>query len=225
MIVKNWMSKPVITVEENSSMQDAVNLLKEHPIRMLPVIKKGNLVGILTDRDIKRHSASEATGLDIHELNYIISRIKVKDIMTTPAIVVLTDFTVEETAKVLLDNKISGVPVMTPGNNIAGVITQTDIFKVLISLTGIKLGGVQYAFRVPDRPGSIKELTDIVRQYGGRLSSILMSYEKGHEGHRNVYIRARNVDPRKVDDLNERLRMKAHLLYMVDNDRDIRMFS
>ncbi len=225
MIVKNWMSKPVITVEENSSMQDAVNLLKEHNIRMLPVLKKGNLVGVITDRDIKRHSASEATALDIHELNYIISKIKVKDIMATPAIVVLTNFTVEETAKVLLDNKISGVPVLTPDNNIAGIITQADVFKVLISLTGINQGGIQYAFRVPDKPGTIKELTDLIRHYGGRLASVLTSYEKAPEGHRNVYIRTRDVTFNKVDELNERLHLKAHMLYMIDSDYDIRIIN
>ena len=82
MLVKNWMSKNVITVDEKDSMQDAMKHLKEHDIRMLPVMKKGKLVGIVTDRDLKKASASDATTLEIHELLYLLTKIKVKDIMT-----------------------------------------------------------------------------------------------------------------------------------------------
>ena len=82
MLVTNWMSKNIITVDENDSMQDAMKLLKEHDIRMLPVVKKGKLVGIVTDRDLKRASASDATTLEIHELFYLLTRIKVKNLMT-----------------------------------------------------------------------------------------------------------------------------------------------
>ena len=88
MLVKNWMSDKVITVDVNDSMQDAVKLLKGHNIRMLPVMKKGELVGIVTDRDMKRASASDATTLEIHELLYLISTIKVKNIMTKDPITV-----------------------------------------------------------------------------------------------------------------------------------------
>lgn len=98
MLVANWMSKDIITVDENDSMQHAIKLLKEHDIRMLPVTKKDKLVGIVTDRDLKRASASDATTLEIHELFYLLSRIKVKDIMTRNVITVPPDFTAEETA-------------------------------------------------------------------------------------------------------------------------------
>ena len=94
MLVTNWMSKNIITVDENDSMQDAMKLLKEHDIRMLPVTKKGKLVGIVTDRDLKRASASDATTLEIHELLYLLTRIKVKNLMTKEVITVPPDFTV-----------------------------------------------------------------------------------------------------------------------------------
>jgi acetoin utilization protein AcuB len=81
MLVKNWMSKTIITINIDDSMQDAIKLLKENKIRMLPVLKKGKLMGIVTDRDLKRASASDATTLDVHELLYLISKVKVKDIM------------------------------------------------------------------------------------------------------------------------------------------------
>jgi acetoin utilization protein AcuB len=91
------MSTPVITVNVNDSMQDAIELLKRHHIKILPVVENGDLVGIITDRDLKKASASDATSLDIHEILYLIAKIKVKDIMTQNPITVLPYFTVEET--------------------------------------------------------------------------------------------------------------------------------
>jgi acetoin utilization protein AcuB len=82
MLVKDWMSKAVVTVDVNDSMQDATKHLKDHDIQILPVLDQGHLVGVVTDRDLKRASASDATTLEIHELLYLISGIKVKDIMT-----------------------------------------------------------------------------------------------------------------------------------------------
>ena len=144
MLVKNWMSKNVITVDENDFMQDAMRLLKKYGIRMLPVMKKGKLVGIVTDRDLKRASASDATTLDVHELLYLLTKIKVKDIMTKDPITVPPDYTAEETALVLLDGKISGAPVVDDSGQVVGTITQTDLFRVLISLTGIGNVGIQF---------------------------------------------------------------------------------
>ena len=82
MLVKDWMTKEVITVNVNNSMYDAVKRIKENNIHRLPVMKNGNLVGIVTDRDLKRASASEATSLDIHELLYLLSKITIEEIMT-----------------------------------------------------------------------------------------------------------------------------------------------
>ncbi|MGD9139709.1 MAG: CBS domain-containing protein, partial [Desulfobacterales bacterium] len=125
MLVKNWMSKNVITVDVNDSMPDATKLLKENDIRMLPVMKKGKLVGIVTDRDLKKASASDATTLEVHELLYLLTKIKVKDIMTSDVITVPPDFTVEETAQVLQKNRISGMPVVDAEERLVGVITQS----------------------------------------------------------------------------------------------------
>jgi len=217
MLVTNWMSKNVITVDENDSMHDAMKLLKEHDIRMLPVMKKGKLVGIVTDRDLKRASASDATTLDVHELLYLITQIKVKNIMTRDVITVPPDFTVEETAQVLQKNRISGAPVVDDSGQLVGTITQADLFKVLISLTGVGSGGIQFGFKVEDRPGSIKEVADIIRAYGGRMVSILTSYDEVPEGYRKVYIRMRNIERSELQKLIQELESKAGLLYMVDH--------
>jgi acetoin utilization protein AcuB len=224
MLVKNWMSKNVVTIDVNDSMQHAMRLLKEHDIRMLPVMRKGKLVGIVTDRDLKKASASDATTLDVHELLYLLTKIKVKDIMTRDPITVPPDYTVEETARVLLDNKISGAPVVDQKGKVIGTITQTDIFKVLIALTGIGQGGIQFGFQVEDRPGSIKEVADVIREFGGRMVSILSSYDGVPDGYRRVYIRMHSIERKQLQKLKDRLSEKAPLLYMIDhrqNQREI----
>ncbi|MDP3283500.1 MAG: CBS domain-containing protein, partial [Desulfobacterales bacterium] len=137
MLVKNWMSKNVITIDADDSMQHAIKLLKEHKINLLPVMKKGKLAGVITDRDLKKSSPSEATTLDMHELLYLLSKIKVADIMSKKLHTVPDDYTVEETAEILLEKRISGVPVVDGKGKPVGIITKNDIFRLLISLTGL----------------------------------------------------------------------------------------
>jgi len=222
MLVKNWMSRNVETVGPDDSMLDAVNRIREHKILMLPVMDGGKLVGVITDRDIKRASASDASTLEIHELMYLISKIKVRDIMSKKVVTVPEDFTVEETAEVLLENRISGVPVLDREGKITGVITQADIFRVLISITGVEKRGIQFAFLLEDKPGSIKAVADVMRTYGGRIASILTSYEEASEGYRKAFIRMYGLDRFKLEELKKELKDKFHVLYMVDNREEKR---
>lgn len=217
MLVKNWMSTNVITVDVKDSMQKALSLMKENKIRMLPVLKKGKLVGIVSQTDIKTASASNATLLDVHELLYLISKIKVEEIMTKNPITVHPECTVEETAELLMEHKISGVPVVDEKQKVVGIITRSDLFRVLITLSAFGKKGVQLAFQVEDRPGSIKELTDVIRNYNGRIASILGTYERAPAGYRNVYIRVYDIDREKLGSLEKELREKAKMLYVVDH--------
>jgi acetoin utilization protein AcuB len=223
MLVKNWMNRNVVTVDVEDSMQDAMKLLKENKVAMLPVLQRKKLVGIITDRDLKKASASDATSLDVHEMLYLLSRIRVKDIMAKPPITVSPDLTIEETASLLLDKNISGAPVVDDLGKIVGTISKTELFKVLISLTGVEANrGIQFAFKIEDRPGSIKELADIIRQHGGRLESILSTYKDVPEGYRKVYIRMYDIDRTRLSQLKEELRTAAELLYTVDHQQNTR---
>ncbi len=219
MLVKNWMSRTVFTIDSNESIHDAMKLLKKHDIRMLPVMKEDKLVGVITDRDIKRASASDATTLSVHELNYILSKVKASEIMSDKPITVPFDYTIEETAEVLLNHKISGVPVVDHDGRIVGTITQTDIFREIISSAGVGQKGVQFAFQLKNRSGSIKEVADIIREYNGRIANILSSYERVPEGYHKVYIRTYGVDRSRFPELIEVLKTKTTLLYMVDHDK------
>lgn len=224
LLVENWMNPKVVTVDADDSMLDATKLMKEHGIRRLPVLEKGKLVGIVTDRDLKRASPSDATTLEAHEILYLIANIKVREIMSKNPITVPWNYTVEEAAEILLQAKISGMPVMDDDGKVIGMITQTDLFKVFISLTGVGKRGIQFAFLLEDRAGSIKEVADVIRAHGGRMASILSSYEKAPEGHRYVYIRMYGVHREDMPQLKEDLKKKGKMLYIVDsreNKREI----
>ena len=217
MLVKNWMNKEVFPVSVEDSMADAIALMKKNDAQMLPVMKGSKLVGIITDRDLKKASASDATTLEVHELLYLLSKLKIKAIMSKNPITVPLDFTVEEAAEVLLLNKISGAPVVDHEGRVVGTIDKEALFKVLISLTGIEKRGVEFAFQVEDRPGSVKEVADVIRKYGGRMASILTAYEGAPEGYRKVYIRMYNVDRPKLPQIKQKLADIAPMLYMVDH--------
>ncbi len=234
MLVKNWMRENVVTVNISDTIPDAVALLKKHQIRMLPVMDGGKLVGVVTDRDLKRVSSSDVIPFEIHELAYKLNQIKMGEVMSKPPITIPPDYTVEEAAEVLLKHKISGVPVVGHEGQLVGTITQSDLFSVLMSVTGMgrrglqyammQKRGIQFAFMVEDRPGSIRELEDTLRKYKGRMTSILSSYEGCPEGYRKVYIRMYGIDRSKLPQLKEELKKKAPLLYMVDhreNKREI----
>lgn len=217
MLIRYWMSKPVITVEKKDAMQHAVSLMKENHIRLLPVTNKGKLCGILSDRDVKRAAASDATSLEAHELLYLVSKIKVADIMTHDVVTVHQDWTVEEAADLMLNRKISGAPVVDDSGRLCGVITTTDMFKATLYITGLRKRGFHLALVLEDTPGSIMEIVNVVREFGGRMASILSTYERAPAGYRNVYLRFYDVSRDRIDDMLKILKGKAKLRYIVDH--------
>jgi len=211
------MASDVITVDENTSMMKALHMMKENNIRRLPVMARGALVGILSDRDLKEASPSKATTLDVHELYYLLAEIKVKEIMTKNPVTIHPEETVERAAVVMLEHKVSGLPVVNNKSELVGIITQSDVFRAFVNITGIYKGGVQFAFSLDDRPGSIKEVADVVREYGGRIVSILSSTDMVAEGTRNVYIRLRNMPSEDLKKLEQALRQKFNVLYLAED--------
>ncbi|BBO80390.1 CBS and ACT domain-containing protein [Desulfosarcina ovata] len=223
MLVRYWMSKPAITVEKTQTMQQAMALIKEKRIRLLPVTDNNQLCGVVSDRDLKRSSASDATSLDVHELLYLISKIKVAEIMTREVITMHQDWTMEEAADLMLLHKISGAPVVDDDGAISGVITQSDMFRATLYLTGLKKRGFQISLILEDTPGSIMEIANVIRQFGGRIASILSTYERAPSGYRNVYLRFYEVSRDRIDEMTEILKQKAKLRYLVDHRENRRM--
>ncbi|GAU09661.1 CBS and ACT domain-containing protein [Desulfoplanes formicivorans] len=216
MLISEWMTRDVITVTPETSMMKASKILKEKNIRRLPVVDdNGKMVGIVTDRDIKEASPSKATTLDVHELYYLLSEIKIKDIMTKNPFCVNEKGTVEKAAVVMREKKVEGLPVVDDDEKVVGIITETDIFNVMIDITGVYHGALQMGFKLPNTPGSLKEILSDLRASKARIISILTSYEQGGPDTRHVYIRIADMDKSEEKQLQKSLQEKYNLMYWV----------
>lgn len=216
MLVKGWMTNELVTVGEDTPMMRASIIMKQKNIRCLPVLdRKGKLVGIVTDRDLRDASPSKATSLDVHELNYLISTISVGDIMSKNPVYVRPDETIEFAAILMLENKISSLPVVNQKDVLIGIITQTDIFKALVNIAGAYSGGIQIGFSLEERPGSIKEATDVIRSHGCRIISVMSTQELAEEGRRNVYVQMSALPDDKMRTLISELEERFVVLYTV----------
>lgn len=216
MLVKNWMTRDVITLTHDRSMMKAAKLMKDNNISRLPIVDDdGVLVGIVSDRDIKEASPSKATTLDMHELYYLLSEIKVKDIMSRKVVTVSVDDTVEKAAVIMEDNKIGGVPIVDGEGRCVGIITNTDVFKVLIKITGVLHGGVQIGLSLANDPGPLSEVIDYLRDNNARVMSILTSYEPEEENTRHVFIRIRDMDKAELNKLKEGIAQKFNMMFWV----------
>ena len=221
MLVRNWMSKNVITIGVKDSLKDANRLMRENKIRCLPVLSNHNLVGIFTDRDLKQASASGASLLEVHELYYLLDKIKISQVMTRNPIMVQPDNTVDEVAQILENYKISSVPVVEAGDLI-GIITQSDIFKALKTLTGVSfLKSIQFAVQVPNISGVVKSIINIFNPYESRVASILTSYTSNKRGTRRIYVRVYDFDKESLNGIREQLKEKSQLLYIVGHDHQV----
>lgn len=216
MLIRDWMTKDVITVGPETSMMKASKIMRERKISRLPVVDdSGRLLGIVSDRDLKEASPSKATSLDMHELYYLLSEIKVKDIMTKTPLAVKPAETVEKAAVLMMNNNFGGLPVVDENLKVVGIITDSDVFKVLVEITGVTEGGVQLAFSLPNAPGQLKDVLDDLKAFGVRIISVLTSFTHADEGHRAVYIRIQDPDKSVLNDMVEKLSQKYTLLYWV----------
>ena len=215
MLIKDWMTKDPVTITDDTSMIKAIHIMKERRFRRIPVVTAGKLVGMVTDRDLKEASPSKATTLDVHELYYLLAELQVKEIMSRNPVSVSAEDTVEHAAQIMLEHTISGLPVVDQDGKVAGIITQSDVFRAFMHITGVLQGGVQFALRLEDRPGLIKEVVDLLRARGARFVSLLSSYATAQEGFRDVYIRVKNLPPEAVAAAQQELASRYQLLYVI----------
>jgi acetoin utilization protein AcuB len=115
----------------------------------------------------------------------------------------------------MLEYKVTGIPVVTSSGDLVGIISQGDVFRVLISITGIYQGGVQFAFNLEDRPGSIKEVANVIREWNGQIVSILSASDTADEGYRNVFIRVKGLPEDRLQHMIEMLEKNFMLLYVI----------
>ena len=131
-LVREWMTTEVVTITPETTLPEAHRLMTEKGIRRLPVMKRGQLVGIVTRGDIREAEPSDATSLSIWELNYLLATLKIERIMTRNPITISDEATIREAAQLMMDNKISGLPVLNRQGKVVGIITESDIFRLVV---------------------------------------------------------------------------------------------
>jgi acetoin utilization protein AcuB len=172
MLVYERMSRHPMTVSPNTPVEQALKRMRDQKVRRFPVVDdEGALVGIVSDKDLLYAAPSPATSLSIYELHYLYSRITVSQVMARDVITVEESDPIEEAARIMVDNKIGGLPVMREGK-LVGIITETDIFKTLMEMMGARDSGVRLTLLSPEIKGQLAALTGAVAELGGNIISL-----------------------------------------------------
>ena len=163
------MTKRPITITADIGIDKALELMHSEKVRRLPVLDKhGQLVGIVSELDLLKASPSPATSLSIYELPYLLSKIKMRDIMTKDVVTATEDMPLEEAALIMAENKIGGLPVMR-GDKLVGIITETDLFKIFLEMLGAREEGVRLSMLVPEKKGMLAKIAGKVAEMGGNF--------------------------------------------------------
>jgi len=168
MFVGERMSHPVISVAPETPVHDALAMFKKEHIRRAPVIKDGKLLGIVTENDLLNASPSPATTLSVWEMNYLMSKVTVRQVMSKKVKTIDVDTPIEEAARLMADASIGGMPVTREGK-IVGMITETNLFKVFLELMGAREKGVRVSALVEDKPGQLVKISKAITDAGGNF--------------------------------------------------------
>ena len=172
MLVRERMSTKPVTITADVPITEALRIMRENQVRRLPVLDSdGKLIGIVSEKDLLYASPSPATSLSIYEMHYMLSRLKVTELMTPDPVTITPDTLLEEAALIMADNKIGGLPVMENGR-LVGIITETDIFKVFLELLGAREKGLRLTLRIPERMGEMARITTAIAELGGNIMAL-----------------------------------------------------
>ncbi|HEX9076201.1 MAG TPA: CBS and ACT domain-containing protein [Anaerolineae bacterium] len=197
MLVRTRMTANPIVVHPDTSFEDALQLLREKKIRRLPVVdKEGNLVGIVVEKDLLYASPSPATSLSVFEVHYLLSKLQVKDVMTKRVITVGEDCPLEEAARIMVDHKIGSLPIVRE-KKVVGIITETDIFRMMAEALGGREKGVRVAMRIPEVKGELAKIAGQVAELGGNIIAVA-TFVASDIQHREITMKVQGV---KKDDL------------------------
>ncbi len=208
MLVKNVMTKNPITILPECSITEAKALMNKKNIGKLPVVDKDNkLVGILTKKDLAKAAPSEATTLDMFEIGYLLSKITVEKAMTKKVVTVPDTEVVENAARVMVDNGIGCVPVMS-GNLLVGIITESDLFGLFTDMFGAREKGVRFILTMDDTPGQLAKLVSEIAKENGNLIS-LVTRELKEKGKRRLTVKVAGISENQLKEILKQLNMTA----------------
>jgi acetoin utilization protein AcuB len=205
MKVRDRMTENPVTIDLNACVSDAFALMKEHNFRRLPVMDKGNLVGIVTLGDLNKATPSMATSLSIHELNYLLARTTIEDVLPLgqEVVTVSPDAYIETAAKIMRQHTISGLPVMEDGK-LVGMVTQTDIFDAFIDILGVKTAHTRIDCYIAERPGTLGDITNLFGNKGMNIINTVVFYDERKKQYKLI-LRVEELDCTEVlDELRKR---------------------
>lgn len=205
MFVINRMTKNPMTVTADTKVDEVAHLMKKHNFRRLPVVDDGKLVGFLSDSDLMRVAPSPATTLSRYEINSLLAKICVRDIMKKDVVSVNVGATIEEAALIMYKNKIGGMPVVSNMGAVVGVITETDIFKTFVDVMGLADGKTRITLEVTDKIGVVKDIAEIFGQAGVSIDSLITC--KKEDNKYEIVIRG---DVTNIDDIKAKLEAKGY---------------
>jgi len=191
MFVGKLMTQEPITINSDISIFDAMEVMRASKVRRLPVVDRQNkLVGIVTDKDLYAAAPSLVTTLSKHEANYLLTKMQVKEIMTKGVMTVKETATIEEVALLMYKNKIGGIPIVseTDSQKLVGIITETDIFKILVDVMGLPDGKTRITVSVKDRPGILADIGSIFKNINKNITSFAIM-DDGDDGSKEIVLR------------------------------------
>jgi len=193
MLVGERMTSPALTIGPEMGVQDALALMRRDHVRRFPVVdSRGNLVGIISEKDLLNATPSDATTLSVWEINYLLSKLTVDKIMTKKVITITRDTPLEEAARIMADKKIGGLPVVE-GMKVVGIVTETDIFKMFTEILGARVHGIRLTVQVTDEPGGLFKLTGAISGTGANIIS-LTTFQSSTTGTGVITVKVTGVD-------------------------------
>jgi acetoin utilization protein AcuB len=194
MRVRDKMTPNPVTISPQTTIAEALAMMREGAFRRLPVIDRGKLVGIVTDRDLSEVSPSPATSLSVFELNYLLSRTKIGTVVKKQQVISISpDDYLEKAALIMRDHGIGAIPVLEE-NKLVGIITESDIFESFIEMMGLREQGTRLELELDDKPGMLVKVSEIVWKNGGDISHLAVFHEKAAKADLVMQLRANDVD-------------------------------
>jgi len=196
MYVRNRMTVNPYTITADAPINEAIEMMREKGLKRIPVVSGERVVGMLTNTDIYKVSPTKTTTLSIFEINYLLSKTKVRDAMSDEVIAVSPDALLEEAALLMRENKIGTLAVVKE-DKLVGIITESDIFDAFIDLLGFRDQGSRIAIDAEDVPGAIANIGEIFQSFGANITHIV-AY-RGSGGRSDVVIRTNAVNTESIE--------------------------
>jgi len=172
MLVEERMTSPAITIGPDIGVQEALAMMHRDKVRRFPVVDRhGNLLGIISEKDLLNAAPSDATTLSVWEINYLLSKLTVDKVMTKDVITITRDTPIEEAARIMADNKVGGLPVVE-GKKVVGIVTETNLFRIFLELFGARAKGIRLTVLITNEPGTLNRLTGAIQSINGNIVAL-----------------------------------------------------